>query len=84
MKVNLKILLKEWTSSHDIKNQLKMKIQHFKAMKFKDLIANNDSKDMFDRLLIKLVDNTYYEIRHSYEFGQKLVGLFEVSKESSC
>lgn len=31
-------------------------------MKFKDLIANNDSKDMFDRLLIKLVDNTYYEI----------------------
>lgn len=25
-------------------------------------IANNDSKDMFDRLLIKLVDNTYYEI----------------------
>lgn len=45
------------------------------------IIANNDSKDIFDRLLIKLVDNTYYEIRlPSYEFGQKLVDLFEVSK----
>lgn len=63
MKVNLKILLKKvWTSSHDIKKSIKNEIQHFKAMKFKDLIANNDSKDMFDRLLIKLVDNTYYEI----------------------
>ena len=70
-----------WTSSHDIKKSIKNEIQHFKAMKFKDLIANNDSKDMFDRLLIKLVDNTYYEIRlPSYEFGQKLVDLFEVSK----
>ena len=50
-------------------------------MKFKDLIANNDSKDMFDRLLIKLVDNTYYEIRlPSYDFGQKLVDLFESLK----
>ena len=45
-----------WTSSHDIKKSIKNEIQHFKAMKFKDLIANNDSKDMFDRLLIKLVD----------------------------
>ena len=70
-----------WTSSHDIKKSIKNEIQHFKAMKFKDLIANNDSKDMFNRLLIKLVDNTYYEIRlPSYEFGQKLVDLFEVSK----
>ena len=70
-----------WTSSHDIKKSIKNEIQHFKAMKFKDLIANNDSKDMFDRLLIKLVDNTSYEIRlPSYEFGQKLVDLFEVSK----
>ena len=70
-----------WTSSHDIKKSIKNEIQHFKAMKFKDLIANNDSKDMFDRLLIKLVDNTYYEIRlPSYEFGQKLVDLFESLK----
>lgn len=70
-----------WTSSHDIKKSIKNEIQHFKAMKFKDLIANNDSKDMFDRLLIKLVDNTSYEIRlPSYEFGQKLVDLFESLK----
>ena len=40
------------------------------------MIANNDSADMFDRLLIKLVDNTSYEIRlPSYEFGQDLVDL---------
>ena len=33
---------------------------------------------MFDRLLIKLVDNTSYEIRlPSYQFGQNLVDLFE-------
>ena len=70
-----------WTSSHDIKKSIKNEIQHFKAMKFKDLIANNDSKDMFDRLLIKLVDNTSYEIRlPSYDFGQKLVDLFESLK----
>ena len=45
------------------------------------MIANNDSADMFDRLLIKLVDNTSYEIRlPSYEFGQDLVDLFESLK----
>ena len=42
---------------------------------------NNDSADMFDRLLIKLVDNTFYEIRlPSYQFGQNLVDLFEISE----
>ena len=42
------------------------------------MIANNDSADMFDRLMIKLVDNTSYEIRlPSYEFGQDLVALYE-------
>ena len=79
--VSMRVTKSLWTSSHDIKKSIKNEIQHFKAMKFKDLIANNDSKDMFDRLLIKLVDNTYYEIRlPSYDFGQKLVDLFEVSK----
>ena len=67
------ITKRAWTSPHDI--------QSLKAIRFKDLIINNDSADMFDRLLIKLVDNTSYEIRlPSYEFGQKLVDLFEVSK----
>ena len=43
------------------------------------MVTNNDSADMFDRLLIKLVDNTSYEIRlPSYEFGQNLVDLFEM------
>ena len=42
------------------------------------MITNNDSADMFDRLLIKLVDNTSYEIRlPSYKFGQNLIDLFE-------
>jgi hypothetical protein len=37
---------------------------------------------MFDRLLIKLVDNTSYEIRlPSYEFGQDLVDLYEALKD---
>ena len=71
-----------WTSPHDIKQSIKNDIQHLKAMRFKDLIANNDSRDMFDRLIIKLVDNTSYEIRlPSYEFGQKLVDLFESLKD---
>ena len=46
------------------------------------MVANNDSADMFDRLLIKLVDNTSYEIRlPSYEFGQNLVDLYEALKD---
>ncbi len=66
------------TSAHDIKRYIQNDIQSLKATKFKDLIANNDSADMFDRLLIKLVDNTFYEIRlPSYEFGQNLIALFE-------
>lgn len=66
------------TSAHDIKRIIQNDIQSLKATRFKDLIANNDSADMFDRLLIKLVDNTFYEIRlPSYKFGQNLVDLFE-------
>ena len=54
-------------------------IQSLKATRFKDMITNNDSADMFDRLLIKLVDNTSYEIRlPSFTFGQNLVELFEM------
>ena len=66
------------TSAHDIKRSIQNDIQSLKATRFKDLIANNDSADMFDRLLIKLVDNTFYEVRlPSYEFGQNLIALFE-------
>ena len=67
-----------FTSPHDIKRNIQNKIQSLKATRFKDMIANNDSADMFDRLMIKLVDNTSYEIRlPSYEFGQDLVALYE-------
>ena len=66
------------TSAHDIRRYIQNDIQSLKATRFKDMIANNDSADMFDRLLIKLVDNTFYEIRlPSYQFGQNLVDLFE-------
>ena len=66
------------TSAHDIKRYIQNDIQSLKATRFKDMVANNDSADMFDRLLIKLVDNTFYEIRlPSYQFGQNLVDLFE-------
>ena len=65
-------------SPHDIRRAIQNDIQSLKATRFKDMIANNDSADMFDRLLIKLVDNTFYEIRlPSYKFGQNLVDLFE-------
>lgn len=70
-------------SLHAIKRAIQNDIQSLKATRFKDLIVNNDSGDMFDRLLIKLVDNTSYEIRlPSFEFGQNLVGLFELSRNS--
>ena len=72
------ITKRAWTSPHDIRRDLQNKIQSLKATRFKDMVANNDSADMFDRLLIKLVDNTFYEIRlPSYQFGQNLVDLFE-------
>ena len=75
------ITKRAWTSPHDIKRDIQNKIQSLKATRFKDMVANNDSADMFDRLLIKLVDNTSYEIRlPSYEFGQDLVDLFESLK----
>lgn len=72
------ITKRAWTSPHDIRKDIENKIQSLKATRFKDMIANNDSADMFDRLLIKLVDNTSYEIRlPSYEFGQNLIDLYE-------
>ena len=76
------ITKRAWTSPHDIRRDLQNKIQSLKATRFKDMVANNDSADMFDRLLIKLVDNTSYEIRlPSYEFGQNLVDLYEALTE---
>ena len=70
-------------SAHAIRRAIQNDIQSLKATRFKDLIVNNDSADMFDRLLIKLVDNTSYEIRlPSFEFGQNLVGLFETIRGS--
>ena len=72
------ITKRAWTSPHDIRRDIQNKIASLKATRFKDMVANNDSADMFDRLLIKLVDNTSYEIRlPSYEFGQNLVDLYE-------
>lgn len=77
------ITKRAWTSPHDIKRDIQNKIQSLKATRFKDMVVNNDSGDMFDRLMIKLVDNTSYEIRlPSYEFGQKLVDLYEVLKDT--
>lgn len=76
------ITKRAWTSPHDIRKDIENKIQSLKATRFKDMIANNDSADMFDRLLIKLVDNTSYEIRlPSFEFGQSLVDLYESLKD---
>ena len=72
------ITKRAWTSANDIRRSIQNDIQSLKATRFKDMITNNDSADMFDRLLIKLVDNTSYEIRlPSYKFGQNLVDLFE-------
>lgn len=72
------ITKRAWTSPHDIMRDIQNKIQSLKATRFKDMVTNNDSADMFDRLLIKLVDNTSYEVRlPSYEFGQDLVDLYE-------
>ena len=72
------ITKRAWTSAHDIRRAIQNDIQSLKATRFKDMVINNDSADMFDRLLIKLVDNTSYEIRlPSYQFGQNLIDLFE-------
>ncbi len=72
------ITKRAWTSVHDIRRSIQNDIQSLKATRFKDMVINNDSTDMFDRLLIKLVDNTSYEIRlPSYHFGQNLIDLFE-------
>ena len=58
------ITKRAWTSPDDIMRSIKNDIQSLKATRFKDMfITNNDSADMFDRLLIKLVDNTSFEVR---------------------
>ena len=76
------ITKRAWTSPHDIRRDIENKINSLKAARFKDMVANNDSADMFDRLLIKLVDNTSYEVRlPSYEFGQDLIDLYEALKD---
>lgn len=76
------ITKRDWTSPHDIRCDIQNKIQSLKATRFKDMFTNNDSADMFDRLLIKLVENTSYEIRlPSFEFGQNLVDLYESLKD---
>ena len=73
------ITKREWITPHSIMKNIQNDIQSLKATRFKDMITNNDSADMFDRLLIKLVDNTSYEIRlPSFTFGQNLVELFEM------
>jgi ribosomal protein L40E len=73
------ITKREWITPQSIMKNIRNDIQSLKATRFKDMIINNDSADMFDRLLIKLVDNTSYEIRlPSFEFGQNLVDLFEM------
>lgn len=73
------ITKRQWTSPHDLMRVIQNDIQSLKATRFKDMVINNDSADMFDRLLIKLVDNTSYEIRlPDFEFGQNLVTLFEM------
>lgn len=76
------ITKREYITPGAILTHIHNDIQSLKATRFKDLITNNDSADMFDRLLIKLVDNTSYEIRlPSYEFGQNLVDLYESLKD---
>ena len=73
------ITKREWITPNSIMKNIRNDIQSLKATRFKDMIVNNDSADMFDRLLIKLVDNTSYEIRlPSFTFGQNLVELFEL------
>lgn len=73
------ITKREWITPESIMHNIRNDIQSLKATRFKDMIVNNDSADMFDRLLIKLVDNTLYEIRlPSFEFGKNLVELFEL------
>lgn len=74
------ITKRTWINSpHALKRAIQNDINSLKATRFKDMITNNDSGDMFDRLLIKLVDNTSYEIRlPSFELGEKLVELFEM------
>ncbi len=71
-------------SANAILKYIRNDIQSLKATRFKDMIATNDSGDMFDRLLFKLVDNTSFEIRlPSFEFGQNLVDLFETLRVKS-
>ena len=63
---------------------LKTSINSVKAMRFKELISNNDNKGMFDKIIIKMIDNTSYEFRLlSLDVGQNLVQLFEAWKKEN-
>ena len=69
-------------SLHDTKMALKTSINGIKSMRFKELISNNDNKEMFDKIIIKMIDNTSYEFRLlSLEVGQNLVQLFDAWKK---
>jgi len=71
-------------SLHDTKMALKTSINSVKAMRFKELISNNDNKGMFDKIIIKMIDNTSYEFRLlSLDVGQNLVQLFEAWKKEN-
>lgn len=71
-------------SLHDAKLSLKTSINSVKSTRFKDIIFNSDSKNMFDKIVIKMIDNTVYEVRlPSIELGQNLVQLFESWKKDS-
>lgn len=69
-------------SLHDTKMALKTSVNGIKSMRFKEFISNNDNKGMFDKIIIKMIDNTSYEFRLlSLEVGQNLVQLFDAWKK---
>ena len=71
-------------SLHDTKIALKTSINSIKATRFKELISNNDNKGMFDKIIIKMIDNTSYEFKLlSLDVGQNLVQLFDAWKNEN-
>lgn len=71
-------------SLHDTKIALKTSINSIKATRFKELISNNDNKGMFDKIIIKMIDNTSYEFKLlSLDVGQNLVQLFDAWKKEN-
>ena len=64
-------------SLHDTKMALKTSINAVKSLRFKELISHNDNRGMFDKIIIKMTDNTSYEFRLlRLDVGQNLVQLF--------